>query len=283
MFVSNPSLYRISSTQPERDHMVEMGLIQPRLRLRPINVITARGLFRQFGHLAIKRGRPVHDDYYCTGLTPPTAAEEACAIAEWEERHRIANGETNDASGHHTGYGGGSADRSHGGNMGSGNNANAGPGGAGGFARTLLVGGKPDQITITGIQDTSAAIVALPVSRKAFDPIRWIVHSSGDTAQFNRQINHQRRTAMAAFFDVHTGLTLPPSDTQPTCCIIEKISDDVKGNNIKEEQISDGERWQCKVEEQVQFVDNQLKNTDLTLDVYPVAVEIGQYQSGIPV
>ncbi|RKP23327.1 chromatin-remodelling complex, RSC SWI/SNF subunit Rsc7/Swp82, partial [Syncephalis pseudoplumigaleata] len=66
MFVSNPSLYRISSTQPERDHMVELGLIQPRLRLRPINVITARGLFRQFGHLAVKRGRPVHDDYHCT-------------------------------------------------------------------------------------------------------------------------------------------------------------------------------------------------------------------------
>ncbi|RKP04680.1 chromatin-remodelling complex, RSC SWI/SNF subunit Rsc7/Swp82, partial [Thamnocephalis sphaerospora] len=67
LFVANSALRRIPSTQEERDRLVDQGLVRTRLRQRPINIISTRALFRHFGHTILKRGRRVHDDYYCTG------------------------------------------------------------------------------------------------------------------------------------------------------------------------------------------------------------------------
>jgi hypothetical protein len=279
LFVANPSLRRIPTTQDERDLLVEKGLVRPRLRQRPINIISTRALFRYFGHLIMKRGRRVHDDYYCTGKTPPTPEEEAAAIAEWEERDRqrrqLAEGETV----------GGIGERLQ---------RHRGRGMVPREVRSLLVGGRSVSADPEGgVAGSGTSMLRhrddddVPAT---FDPLRWVYHAARSASSFNRRLNAFRRST-AKFHDVHTGLDLLPKHTQPTRCRVVTVV----GSELDAEQvIQHGRRWQCKVDDAIYYSD--FKDTSVSSShgvlsddeddpalKYPVALLPGQFQGAIPV
>lgn len=62
-FNLNPTVPRISTTLKEREMLVQKGLLQPKLKQRPVNIVAARSCFRRFGRRVIKNGRRGIDDY----------------------------------------------------------------------------------------------------------------------------------------------------------------------------------------------------------------------------
>lgn len=48
-----------------------IGILPTQLKNRPITLVSARNLFKVFGHKTVRRGRPVRDDYYCKGMQEP--------------------------------------------------------------------------------------------------------------------------------------------------------------------------------------------------------------------
>ncbi|KAH6589047.1 hypothetical protein BASA61_005751 [Batrachochytrium salamandrivorans] len=63
-FLRNPMVRRVNGDEPDRDFLRDRGLLPSQLRNRPITLVTARNLFRVFGHKIIRRGKPVRDDYF---------------------------------------------------------------------------------------------------------------------------------------------------------------------------------------------------------------------------
>ncbi|KAF9897145.1 hypothetical protein BX616_006106 [Lobosporangium transversale] len=63
-FLRNPSLVRINTTVEERTWMIENGMLMANFKSKLIAVVTARSIFKMFGHRIIKRGRSKIDDYY---------------------------------------------------------------------------------------------------------------------------------------------------------------------------------------------------------------------------
>ncbi|KAG0305398.1 hypothetical protein BGZ98_004200 [Dissophora globulifera] len=63
-FLRNPHLIRVNTTVEERTWMIENGMLMANFKSKLIAVVTARSLFKMFGHRIIKRGRSKVDDYY---------------------------------------------------------------------------------------------------------------------------------------------------------------------------------------------------------------------------
>ncbi|KAI7863569.1 chromatin remodelling complex Rsc7/Swp82 subunit-domain-containing protein [Spinellus fusiger] len=63
----NPKLVKVHVNDAEKSHLVEMGLLRSTFRTREVSVVTARSVYKQFGHRVLKKGRKGRDDYYYTG------------------------------------------------------------------------------------------------------------------------------------------------------------------------------------------------------------------------
>lgn len=63
-FHKHPSLKRVRITDEEKNLLVEMGMLVNWFKNRDVAVVTARSVFKCFGHKVIKRGRRIKDDYY---------------------------------------------------------------------------------------------------------------------------------------------------------------------------------------------------------------------------
>ncbi|KAF8929619.1 hypothetical protein BGZ58_008809 [Dissophora ornata] len=63
-FLRNPQLVRVNTTVEERTWMIENGMLMANFKSKLIAVVTARSIFKSFGHRIIKRGRSKVDDYY---------------------------------------------------------------------------------------------------------------------------------------------------------------------------------------------------------------------------
>ncbi|OAD67502.1 hypothetical protein PHYBLDRAFT_160398 [Phycomyces blakesleeanus NRRL 1555(-)] len=63
----NPKLVKVHVTDAEKNHLVERDLLRSTFRTREVSVVTARSVFKQFGHRVVKKGRKGRDDYYYTG------------------------------------------------------------------------------------------------------------------------------------------------------------------------------------------------------------------------
>ncbi|KAI9340052.1 chromatin remodelling complex Rsc7/Swp82 subunit-domain-containing protein [Zopfochytrium polystomum] len=70
-YLRNPELKRINATAADKESLLERNLLAPVLKGRPLGIMTARSAFKLFGHAVIFGGRPVRDDYYCTGKEEP--------------------------------------------------------------------------------------------------------------------------------------------------------------------------------------------------------------------
>ncbi|KAG0207960.1 PHD finger protein 10 [Mortierella sp. GBA30] len=63
-FLKNPQLVRVNTTVEERTWMIENGMLMANFKSKLIAVVTARSIFKSFGHRIIKKGRSRVDDYY---------------------------------------------------------------------------------------------------------------------------------------------------------------------------------------------------------------------------
>jgi len=66
LFNRNPSLFKIIANHTEKDDLVSQEILSLSSRSRPIAIVTARSMFRQFGSRVIVNGRRVRDDYWET-------------------------------------------------------------------------------------------------------------------------------------------------------------------------------------------------------------------------
>jgi hypothetical protein len=65
-FHKHSSLQRVRITDNEKKLLVDMGMLVTWFKNRDVAVVTARSVFKCFGHKIIKRGRRIKDDYYET-------------------------------------------------------------------------------------------------------------------------------------------------------------------------------------------------------------------------
>ncbi|KAG0345229.1 hypothetical protein BG004_003866 [Podila humilis] len=63
-FIKNPHLVRVITTAEERTWMIREGLLMANFKSKLIALVTARSIFKTFGHRIIKNGRSRVDDYY---------------------------------------------------------------------------------------------------------------------------------------------------------------------------------------------------------------------------
>ncbi|KAI7903816.1 chromatin remodelling complex Rsc7/Swp82 subunit-domain-containing protein [Cokeromyces recurvatus] len=62
----NVNLVKVHIDAVEKGYLVDSNMLRSTFRTREISVVTARSVFKQFGHRIIKRGRKGRDDYYYT-------------------------------------------------------------------------------------------------------------------------------------------------------------------------------------------------------------------------
>ncbi|KAJ3082989.1 PHD finger protein 10, partial [Quaeritorhiza haematococci] len=63
-FMRNPNFNRIYANDQDREYLIKSGMVPGQLKNRNVSLVTARSIFRAFGHKIIRRGRPVRDDYW---------------------------------------------------------------------------------------------------------------------------------------------------------------------------------------------------------------------------
>ncbi|KAI8375819.1 chromatin remodelling complex Rsc7/Swp82 subunit-domain-containing protein [Blakeslea trispora] len=81
----NVKLQKVHIDNAEKGHLVDLNLLRSTFRTREISVVTARSVFKQFGHRVVRRGRKGRDDYYYTEEVDDgeeEASEEEPAIKE---------------------------------------------------------------------------------------------------------------------------------------------------------------------------------------------------------
>ena len=64
LFNKNRSLHKINATQAEKDVLIYQAILPSSVRSRPITIVTAKSMFRQFGARVIRDGKRVQDDYW---------------------------------------------------------------------------------------------------------------------------------------------------------------------------------------------------------------------------
>ncbi|KAI8327424.1 chromatin remodelling complex Rsc7/Swp82 subunit-domain-containing protein [Choanephora cucurbitarum] len=62
----NVKLQKVHIDNTEKGHLVDLNLLRSTFRTREISVVTARSVFKQFGHRVVRKGRKGRDDYYYT-------------------------------------------------------------------------------------------------------------------------------------------------------------------------------------------------------------------------
>lgn len=62
----NVKLVKVHIDTVEKGHLVDLNLLRSTFRTREISVVTARSVFKQFGHRVVKKGKRGRDDYYYT-------------------------------------------------------------------------------------------------------------------------------------------------------------------------------------------------------------------------
>ncbi|KAI9490162.1 chromatin remodelling complex Rsc7/Swp82 subunit-domain-containing protein [Zychaea mexicana] len=63
----NPKLVKVHVTDAEKGFLVQHNLLRSTFRTREVSVVTARSVYKQFGHRVLRKGRRGRDDYYYTG------------------------------------------------------------------------------------------------------------------------------------------------------------------------------------------------------------------------
>ncbi|KDQ13820.1 hypothetical protein BOTBODRAFT_361613 [Botryobasidium botryosum FD-172 SS1] len=110
-FRRNLTLLKLTLSQAEKEHLIELGRLSTNLKSRSVTMLTARSAFKAHGAKMLKEGRWVVDDYYedrvrdeilAKGLTPgdlvgelpdphPTAPADTTAPTDSKHHHHHTN------------------------------------------------------------------------------------------------------------------------------------------------------------------------------------------------
>lgn len=64
LFQKHPQLKRVRINDEEKQYLIDAGILITRFKNPEVAVVTARSLYKCFGHRVILRGRRIKDDYY---------------------------------------------------------------------------------------------------------------------------------------------------------------------------------------------------------------------------
>ncbi|TPX60617.1 hypothetical protein CcCBS67573_g08987 [Chytriomyces confervae] len=71
LHLKNPQIRRLFATDEDKQRLEAMDLLASNFRSRPLGIMSTRTVFKHFGYSMLVRGKPVRDDYVCTGKVEP--------------------------------------------------------------------------------------------------------------------------------------------------------------------------------------------------------------------
>ena len=192
----NPKLVKVHVTDAEKGYLVQHNLLRSTFRTREVSVVTARSVFKQFGHRVLKKGRRGRDDYYYTGEIDD---------AEFADDH----------SEEETGK--------------EGNEKSWSPFAVSG-RNNLTSNSRRTNTTISNTStklSAAAAAAAVPVINET----NWMHHVALSIRNFNTQLCEYRRDN-PSFFDLHTNVHQIPSSKPPLRLLYEMTEKPIKKESI---------------------------------------------------
>jgi chromatin structure-remodeling complex protein RSC7 len=172
----NPLVVKVDATQTDKNYLIENGYLRSTFRTRDITIVSARSIFKTFGHRVVKRGRRGKDDYFATGV-PEEDSEAEEEKEEFEEKKRSASRfytKTSEIPAD-SGFGAGAAALS--------------------FRRSNLTN-------------------RFVTNRGPPDEVNWIHLAALSVRDFNAQLKRYRNDN-PTFYDIHTHIYQTPASKQP--------------------------------------------------------------------
>lgn len=192
-FHKHPSLQRIRINDEEKAVLKEMGLLVQWFKHRDVAVVTARSVFKCFGHKIIKRGRRTRDDYYENGHP-----EEKTTSRQSAQLRKQAS--SNDTA-----------------------NSNSPM-----FAANSTHANNEEEEENDGSRKSLIAKTARSEGYASKAPLTnqtWMHHAALAARGFNAQL-HERRAAKPTFYDIHSNINQVPASYQSTSCKFEFVKGD---------------------------------------------------------
>ncbi|KAG2171671.1 hypothetical protein INT43_008051 [Umbelopsis isabellina] len=179
----NPLVVKVDATQTDKNYLIEHGYLRSTFRTRDITIVSARSIFKTFGHRVVKRGRRGRDDYFATGVPEEDseAEEEREEFEQQKQQPRVASRyytKTTEIPAD-TGFGTGAAALS--------------------FRRSNL---------------TNRSVI----NRGPADEVNWIHLAALSVRDFNAQLKKYRNDN-PTFYDIHTHIYQAPASKQPRFAI----------------------------------------------------------------
>ncbi|CAO3607711.1 unnamed protein product [Cunninghamella echinulata] len=97
----NPKLVKVHVTDSEKSFLVDTNKLRSTFRTREVSVVTARSVFKVFGHKVVKKGRRGRDDYYYTGEYDENEEVDSDDSSKLENDKSISGTNTHWRSHHH--------------------------------------------------------------------------------------------------------------------------------------------------------------------------------------
>ncbi|KAL7308168.1 hypothetical protein PS15m_012056 [Mucor circinelloides] len=186
-FHKHPLLKRVRINDEEKAKLKDMGMLMQWFKHRDVAVVTARSVFKCFGHKIIKRGRRTRDDYYENGHPEEKATSKLPA-----QLRKLASSSDNAASGLYV--------------FGNGTHTN-----------------NEEEEENDGSRKSLIAKTARSEGYTSKAPLTnqtWMHHAALAARGFNAQL-HERRAAKPTFYDIHSNINQVPASYQSTSCKFE--------------------------------------------------------------
>ncbi|KAL9552071.1 hypothetical protein MBANPS3_003964 [Mucor bainieri] len=189
-FHKHPSLQRIRISDDEKAMLKAMGLLTQFFKHRDVAVVTARSVFKCFGHKIVKRGRRTRDDYYENGHP----AEKTTTRQSTHLRKQASANDTTAAAASNASM------------FTNGTHANN-------EEEEENDGSRKSLIAKTARSEGYAS--KAPLTNQT-----WLHHAALAARGFNAQL-HERRAAKPTFYDIHSNINQVPASYQSTSCKFE--------------------------------------------------------------
>ncbi|KAJ3365260.1 hypothetical protein GGF32_009765 [Allomyces javanicus] len=210
LFMRNPQLTRLWTTEKQREYLASVGLLSPHLKSRNITLLPARTVFRHFGHAVVRKGKPVRDDYW-VGDKEYNSADDSSSESDTPASESTPLPATTAA-----GAASVSAAAFPGAPALSATNATK-LAAAMALPRTdLLAATTNPSKYLQALNDYARMQNLPPVSSRGTASVEHMYHAALSTREYNARLAAFRKSARGAFVDAHTGLSLAPESRQPT-------------------------------------------------------------------
>ncbi|KAI8069301.1 chromatin remodelling complex Rsc7/Swp82 subunit-domain-containing protein [Gongronella butleri] len=202
----NPKLIKVYLSDAEKTYLIANNKMRATFRTRDISVVTARSVFKVFGHRIVKKGRRGRDDYYYTGEyddEPDVDSEEEKRLRERPSAHH-----------HHAHHAHHQAALMHGAALPSAGVASASSALNSSLSSVVASGTSALMQPAAAAAATATANLVTPTSLantlKPLNKENWLHHAAVSVRDFGAQLNAYRQNH-AAFFDLHTNVHQIPS------------------------------------------------------------------------